>query len=88
MSQSAAQVVRIARGRGGPRKAFGCAPGLTMLGGSVGQGGVNHRMDVCAAQSALNAIPYHLGGPQLKLAVDGIIGDYGGLRWGITVTLY
>jgi len=41
---------------------------------SVGQGGVNRSDDSVTIQSALNNIPIDQGGPQVRLAVDGIAG--------------
>lgn len=41
------------------------------LSAPVGKGGVNKATDVKAVQTALNAIPYPLGGPFANLAVDG-----------------
>lgn len=46
---------------------------LTMS-GSVGTGGHNDRADTKFVQLLLNAIPLSQGGPETKLAVDGLVG--------------
>ena len=42
--------------------------------GSVGLGGINARPDVKLVQGLLNALPATLGGPETKLAFDGVSG--------------
>jgi len=42
--------------------------------GSVGSGGVNFSNDVVLVQTLLNAIPPQDGGPDIGLALDGIVG--------------
>jgi hypothetical protein len=42
--------------------------------GSVGRGGDNHPADVRLIQGLLNLVPRQNGGPEQKLAVDGLVG--------------
>jgi peptidoglycan hydrolase-like protein with peptidoglycan-binding domain len=52
-------------------QSLGTGIGITA---SVGRGGVNRRPDVSLIQQTLNLIPVLLGGPTIKLAVDGLSG--------------
>jgi peptidoglycan hydrolase-like protein with peptidoglycan-binding domain len=50
------------------------APGAIAIKGSVGQGGSNGTEDTRAVQTALNAVPACLSGPDTPLDVDGRVG--------------
>lgn len=49
-------------------------PGLIALWRKVGNGGANRADDTFAVQTALNAVPVPLGGPEAPLKVDGKVG--------------
>jgi len=63
--------VRIIRSR---TPVTGPAPGAIAINGSVGQGGSNGYEDTRAVQTALNAVPAILSGPDTPLDVDGRVG--------------